>query len=261
MSLIPEKRVDKNGRIVTRHVSASSTQRAVSSVPAPRLSEASTGYAPMTEHDQLALCELLGAFDYTSGSVTQARHMGQWKIDIPRMDPKLTAAALQVLRRNATSRAVTRTVRNLLTNRALAANADDICLQVRLASAERYYEDSNRTYNHSWVRWVAMRHVLNITGQDIDDEDRLTESQSDKCVALAHVLSAASVAGLDSNQIKSAEFKVQLGDYPELVETTLVNSERGEEIADFMIDRGSADPALVKEWFAGDSRALGEGVL
>lgn len=261
MSLIPEKRVDKNGRLVTRHVRSSSLLKQPVKVPPPHLSQIDPSYHPMTTMGHLAFYEAITvSSDWIVGSMTHNLELERWRNDIPHVSQKIIDTALPVLTRHASTRCVIKTVQNLVTNRSLAESTDDLCIQIRLAAAESYYEKSVKAFNHSWVRWVALSHIFAETGQDID-EDTPDDAQVSQMVAVAHVLSSASVTGLQASALREAEFKMGLDEHADLVKITLAHPNRGEEIAAFIQDRGVADATLVQEFLNNDAPALLGGIL
>jgi hypothetical protein len=261
MSLIPEKRVDKNGRLVTRRVRSSSFTKPPVNVPPPHLSQIDPSYYPMTTPEQLAFFEALTvSSSWIVGSSTHEKELEMWRKDIPHVSQKIIDAALPVLTRHASTRCVITTVQNLVNNRSLAENVDDLCTQIRLAAVESYYEHSLKFFDQSRVRWVALSHVFAVTGQDID-EDTPDEEQVNKIVALAHVLTSASVAGLKGIDLRDADFKMGLDEHTDLVRITLAQPDRAEEIAAFISERGVADAKLVQEFLSNEAPALIGGVL
>lgn len=261
MSLQPEKRRDKNGRLVTRHVRSSSLLKAPSNVPPPHLSQIAPSYLPMTTQEQLAFYEAVTvSSDWIIGSLTHKLELERWRNEVPNVPQKIIDASLPALTRHADARCVVKTIQNLITNRSLADNVDEVCIQIRLAAVESYYENSVKPFNHAWVRWVAQSHVFALTGHDID-EDTPDEDEVTQIVALAHVLAAASVAGLTRPELREAEFKIGTDDHTDLVRNTLEHPEQAERIAAFISERGSADAKLVQEFLNNDSAPLVEGIL
>lgn len=261
MSLTPKKRVDRNGRLVTRHVRSSSVLKQSVNVPAPQLSEIDSSYYPMTTMEQLAFYEAVTVSSgWVVGSLTHKLELERWRNEVPLIPQKIVDASLPVLTRHANTRCVVKTIQNLITNRTLAESTDDLCSQIKLAAVEGYYEKSVKIFNHAWVRWVSLSHVFAVTGQDID-EDTPDEEQINKVVALAHILVAASVTGMKVAALREAEFKMGLDEHADLVEIGLAHPTRGEDIAAFIMERGNADTTLVREFLNNDSTALVEGIL
>jgi hypothetical protein len=215
----------------------------------------------MTTPEQLAFYEAVtGVSNWREGSLTHKLELERWRNDVPNVPQKIIEASLPVLTKHASTRGVITTVQNLITNRSLADSTDDLCMQIRLAAVESYYEKSIRPFNHAWVQWVSKSHVFLATGHDIDD-DAPDEDQVNQIVALAHVLSSASVAGLRQPALREAEFKIALNEHTDLVSITLAQPDRAEEIATFILERGVADAKLVQEFLDNDSAALVDGIL
>lgn len=261
MGLQPEKRRDKNGRLVTRHVRSSPLPETQGKVPAPRISEIDSSYLPMTTLKQLAFYEAVTAFSaWRDGSLTRNLELERWRNDVPLVHQRIIDASMPILTRYADTMDVIKTVQNLITNRSLAESTDDVCMQIRIAAVESYYEKSIRPFNHAWAQWVAKSHVFLATGYDIDD-DTPDEDQVTQIVALAHVLVSASIAGLKGDALREAEFKMALNENTDLVEVTLANTDRAEDIAAFIQARGTADVKLVQEFLNNDSAAIVDGIL
>lgn len=261
MSLQPEKRVDKNGRTVTRHVRKSSPTEGAVKIPPPQISQIDPIYLPMKTLEQLAFYEVITMHGSSrAGSLGRNLEMQRWRQEIPSISQKVMQTALPVLSSYAHDPNIAMTVQDLIKNRDFAATEDDLCLQIRMAAMQIYYWNSDKPVNIPWIRWVSTWHVLAESGQDID-EDTPSEEQEEAILSLAHVLTATSVAGLNEYDLRSAVFNMELDERPEIVRVALDNPDRGEEIAAFIVDRGVADVGLINEFLGGSSPALNSGIL
>jgi hypothetical protein len=258
MNLIPEKRMDKNGRLVTRRVRASAPAPADRKLPAPNVSQIDAKYHPLTTKAQLAFFELMkSTIDYFPASSRYKAEEQRWQTDIPRFPSEVVATAHELLAQNSGNRHVRRNIASVLSNFNLYEDMDEICMHLKFTPVEKHYGDGIHIFNYPNVRRGSLEHVLGISGQNIHD-DKPSEHQVAQAVAVAHVVVAATVRDNDGSPTMAA-FNTEKDYYPELVTLALRHPERGEELAAFILERGT-DASLAR-FFLENGTRLDDGIL
>lgn len=250
--------MDKNGRLVTRHVRAAAGAAADKKLPAPNVSQIDAKHHPMTTKAQLAFFELAkGTIEYIEQSGNYDLKRQWWKDNIPSFPADVVALAHDLLAQNSEHRYVRRHIANIFTNFYRYDDMDEMSMHLKFAPVDRHYGEGIQVFNHPNVRRDSLEHVLSLSGQNIHD-DKPTEQQTAQAVAVAHVIIAATVKDGDGSP-QMAWFSTGMSRYPELVELAVSNPERGEELAAFILERGT--DASLAGFFLENGTRLDDGIL
>lgn len=260
MNLKPEKRLDKNGRLVTRHVRDNAGNNGASALPSPRITGIGSQHSPMTTDAQLRLFELLDEeSQWLQGSDSQIRAVKESRGNIASLTPEVVETASSVLARHPQSRRVRTAVSDILKKVKFYDDINEMNLHLPFAATEVHCEsDSHQMpYSHFQNRRTATQYILERDGKDVWD-DQPTPEQLEQAVAIAHFI----VAGVKRHYDDKGEHtsvSVLMSEHKDVMNIFIENPDRAEELGSLVLERG-VDADLVSE-FITQHHSLNEGVL
>lgn len=230
------------------------------SPPPPRASEIGPEHAPMTTRRQLSLYEELRIeADWQAGSEPQRRYAKLHRRAVALLSAPTIEAALKVLSRWPGNRLVLVEVRRTLTLLDGSAAATDEYAAARLPFVGIEGRAPSDSHVHSSIH--SMRAAIERVHGEEAEPEALDAREHAAAVSLAHVVASAASHGPQTVWLGGHGFDEVARANPVLVRLALDHPARGEELADFVAERG-ADPSLALAFIEGpNAGVLSNGLL
>lgn len=254
MNLVPEKRIDRNGKVVTRHVKVAVSAIPSVGIPSPQLINASL------DADRTKLYEMFRPYASIPATAKQEQDDAVWKATVEGLSPVVIEAASEIIRTYPDSRHVRNTLDDVIKRVSYYDSPDALAMDIRfIASCSQYHNLNTPAFSYYQVRKFCYEYTLENAGLDKYD-DELTEPLYRQAISMGHVIIAAGLKDGDDPSSPASDFKNVAVSHPELVALALARPERGEEIARFIQKRGT-DIELVRAYVNDPASALKDGIL
>lgn len=247
-NLVPEKRMDRNGKLVTKHVRNGGPAPATrSAIPAP-----SVFSRPVITKERrpvyTAIMKASGKFKMSTSDWDSVR-----KNLLPLSDEELAEVHEAVQQFSETTPSVNWDYMKLAIRNGTALEAARTAKAI-LDSSGDSIPDTNKTLGRVLVGAVAYK--------ILDEDFSFREDQEDYAKAMVLVTQgvldyASNYADVISNNVIGM---LHMNDY-EMTKFVQENKDRPEEIVDALRARGNADPGILRELIDHDVKSLTGGVL